>query len=264
MSAINNLSRLPEAHELGTHLAFIFLNAAISSEIVACIRIGHNRKNEYAKRYMILGIARRLRVIQQNYLALYEVIENDRKEPLNNSEQINLDLHLNSLYLHIRGVLDNLAWALEFEFVIYPLDLLQKTPQKIGLFNGGFISRIGKRYVALSQVLKNYQQWHEGMKTIRDPAAHRIPNYVAPSVLTPEEVLLYRGLESKANTMFKNGDFDGAMKVHDEIDGLGKFEPLFIDEIGNTYPMQFQIDGDIVNMILLIRAVAEEFANSEL
>ncbi len=263
MSAIRDISRLPEAHELGTHVGFVLLDAAIGTEVIGCIQTAHGRNTEDAKRYMLYGAARRLRVIQRSYSLLYEVIKNNRKNPLKGLEQVDLDLHLNSLYLHLRGVLDNLAWAIAYELELYTQEALQKNPTIIGLFNSSYIRMLGSRCPALGQLLSERKEWHDGLKGIRDPAAHRIPSYVAPSVLKPEEALKYRELEKKASELIQKGDFAGVESVHNEIDNLGVFEPLFINEIGTAYPMQLQIDLDIENIITIIRDVRQEFESHD-
>lgn len=94
-----------------------------------------------------------------------------------------LTLHLNSYYFNLCGSLDNLSWALIYQFrLLKEVDenrwedqqfaALHKKPLLSALENNG---RPG-----LATRIRDFQDWCSDLRTLRDPGALRIPLNIPP------------------------------------------------------------------------------------
>ena len=110
--------------------------------------------------------------------------------------------------INIHGVPDNLAWTYLLERGI------RLTPWQIGLFVPDTRSHLPPEILTY---LKKITVWHdEYAKNYRDALAHRIPPYVAPAVLTPEEEQKYHGLGEQFSVAAKAGNFERALALMEE------------------------------------------------
>lgn len=71
------------------------------------IQIAARLTSDKGREHMTHGLARRLRILHLGLAAILAVAYSSRKQPLSDDEQLDLTLHLNSFYLHIRG-----AWII--------------------------------------------------------------------------------------------------------------------------------------------------------
>ncbi len=97
---------------------------------------------------------------------------------------------LNSLYVNLRGALDNVAWAIR---ALGPREA-------VGALSDGAMDLFGRRFLEavgsgeLSEILGPFRDWYSEMKGRRDPAAHRIPLSVPPAALDDEAQVQYANL----------------------------------------------------------------------
>jgi hypothetical protein len=152
-----------------------------------------------------------------------------RREPLSDTEQVNLTLHLNSFYLHIRGCLDNLAWCLAHELKLFgsQIEEEEEVASKVNLFAGSFLGTLTSAAPGLAASVRRHAEWHRDLKSIRDPVAHRIPIYAIPAVLTSEEAERYRDIYNRAEEARLVGDLDRAGQLFNELNGIGDYVPYF-------------------------------------
>src|SRR5207249_2725490 len=129
-----------------------------------------------AREHMINGLARRLRILHLDLAAIVAVAYPSRKQPLSDDEQLNLTLHLNSFYLHIRGCLDNLAWCLVHELWLFGAEAQEEAvASKVNLFGKSFLETLTSVALDLAAFVRQHAPWQRDLKAIRDPVAHRIP-----------------------------------------------------------------------------------------
>jgi hypothetical protein len=69
-------------------------------------------------------------------------------------------------------------------------------------------------------------QWFAYLESFRHALAHRIPLYIAPFIVTPENEMLFRDHETQKTDAMRRGD----LARYDVLDAaqtkLGKFRPL--------------------------------------
>jgi hypothetical protein len=62
-------------------------------------------------RHIRHGVGRRITILRRNYHFIEDVIVKAGGQPITGDCSTDLQIHLNSLYIHLRGTMDNLAWA---------------------------------------------------------------------------------------------------------------------------------------------------------
>jgi len=128
----------------------------------------------------------------------------------------------------VAGILDNWAWA----FVLrHQLRDLIDNPLQVGLFRAQVLA-------VLPDPLRYYLQtehittWHrEYLKDYRDALAHRIPLYVPPSELTPEEQIEFQALQAEEADCIAKQDWERHKKVSTEQERVGSPSFYFLHEI---------------------------------
>jgi hypothetical protein len=181
------------------------------------------------------GLARRLKFIWIALRSLYAGIHPEHTDPINYDTAHAAGRDLNVIYINLRGALDNLARSLIAEFGNQRSKEL--SPQMVHLFSGEFRKDPGLQ--EFPDLLKPFVTWNSELKKRRDPAAHRIPLSVPPTVLDETAQARYAELEAEISKAFriaveaqKPGNFDKEPfdvvdRLREEQQRLGVFWPVF-------------------------------------
>jgi len=146
-------------------------------------------KNDRAREYLTHGLMRRLATVTrctENIFSLYPI---SKASKLSKEARNDLAINLHAFFINISGILDNIAWIVAFEHGIY----IDNNNRQV---NRGDVCLLGKkrfkRYIPAK--LKSYlnqqhiKDWYnQYSKNFRDALAHRIPLYIPPAILTPDE-----------------------------------------------------------------------------
>jgi hypothetical protein len=190
------------------------------------IQMAGRLTNDRAREHMMHGLARRLRILHLGLGAIVAVAYPSRRQPLSDAEQLDLTLHLNSFYLHVRGCLDNLAWCLTHELQLFGSEMQEQAlAPKVNLFDTSFVRTLTLVAPDVGASVLRHATWHGDLKSIRDPVAHRIPIYAVPSVLTNEEAERYRAVYRRAEKARTVGDLALAGRLFEELNGIGDYVP---------------------------------------
>jgi len=228
-----------------------------------------------------LSIRPRIKIIKHNYEYL------NKEGYLNEMEQIDDDIfpilnsHLNSIYIHISGGLDNLAWAFCYWSNVFgEIDESNyEFRRKVGLRNQRFIIAIGK-YKNLCSFLKESEEWLQELKEFRDPIAHREILLVS-RIYNPEEAKRKDELENKIKLLVESTTIKviskeigvteieaidhKVEKIQDEIDLIGKYYPVFCTtpEPKSVLSIKNQIEKDIMNFIHIADKIIDTIEQKE-
>ena len=178
----------------------------------------HNSlKTSEARGYLSYGVMRRTSVIVRSIKNVFAIFPIDRIELLSMDELHDIDINMHAFYVNIFGLLDNLAWVL-----IHEKKLTTKIDKKaVGLYakkTQKHLTENFRSYLNTDTMIK----WHnEYLKNYRDALSHRIPLYLPPKTLTPEQTLQYQQIENKIEECYKTGDFETIEKLHKEQDCIG-------------------------------------------
>ncbi len=152
-----------------------------------------------ASRHIREGFNRRLLMMQCSRIKLRVKTKSPADQPLNPYEVEELNVHLNSYYLNLRGCLDNLAWALNYQFSIVEADEKdRRTRSRCDLFRKDFLDALERLKPDLRKTLRDYEDWAVELKELRDPAAHRLPLSVVGGCLPVESTFEFETLWAKA------------------------------------------------------------------
>ena len=91
---------------------------------------------------------------------------------------------------------------------------------------GPFMVALSRSQPNLVKALEIHKTWHEELRRLRDPAAHRVPLYAIPGYLNEDGVAEYRRLEKLGLEKGKSGDHHGMMELMYQASALGGYEPI--------------------------------------
>lgn len=221
----------PDRYERENRRQELFYPSATQSS-----RISNPRALQHLKE----GFNRRLLMIESSLRAIYERVDAAGSKPLSPLLVPELAIHVNSYWLHLCGALDNLAWALQYEFGVLPnVDELGKGRDHIGLFRKKFVRCLLPIQPAVVEALREHQTWYTTIRSLRDPAAHRIPLFPVPAVLDAAQGEITQRLYDEADAHFKTGRLDEGMEFLYRGSNQGEYQPLVaISNHGKSELMQ--------------------------
>ncbi len=216
----------PEQIDQITHEKSKVLNRLIDLQMTLTFQFAPTLQSERAREYLLHGICRRLGVLHQSIRNVFEIFPLSRENHLTHVELSNIEINLHAFTINIYGLLDNVAWVLVFENNLE--DNIRGGRRGVGLFSEyvtkHFPDRI-KEYLYSDAI----QQWYgEYAKNYRDALVHRIPPYVPPYTMDPEDAQPYREYDSKITELRLIGDFDSIDKLRKEQDSIGSVCGAFL------------------------------------
>lgn len=204
--------------------------------------------------YMIYGVGRRLNILIYSLQTLIEIVHPAREEPLTSDEGRAITRDLNVVYINLVGVIDNLAWAAFHQRAPNAIDLLG-VPQ-IGLFTQALART--PELQPLAQSLEEYRAWFRDMRGRRDPSAHRMPLYLPPAILGPEQAAEHVRLGELGNEAIGRRDWGSWDEIMDQQQNLGRMSPVFLHSpAGPLYRFYPTVPEDVGQMIKVVRAVTD-------
>lgn len=215
--------------------------------------------------HMRYGLGRRLKALWLSLRSIVDIIPPGRVAPLQSEEVDAVSRDLNVIYINLRGALDNLAWA------VWSLsgEQLPKRSQ-IGLFTRALDK--SEALHPLAETLAPFAGWADDLAARRDPAAHRIPLSVAPSMLTGDDVQLYRERHAEymsaqrgANELLVqfgplSPEWKEAQRVEDaaleRLNSVGEFTPVFFHHYREGhFPVYPTVTNDLGALVVVCRQV---------
>src|SRR4051794_36989835 len=177
----------------------------------------------------------------------------DRDHPLNSDESRRLTQDLNTIYINIRGVIDNLCWSLLHEFA--PDSLRSLTPSKVDLFSRSILKLIGSEQI--DECISRHDKWYIELKTRRDPSAHRIPLTVPPQLVDSAEAETYSAKAAAVWEAIGQMDFEAAQRMMTEQENIGRFVPWFLhDPEQGPIPIYPTLSEDLRHLVEIFRVVS--------
>jgi hypothetical protein len=224
---------------------------------ISSVNLSHRVQEKRAQEFLRFGVARRLEMIWVGYRNLMFTAPPKRENPLDDDESRSVTADLNLIYINIRGVLDNLCWALLHE-ICSDKPTLPKA--KIGLFLP-CITR-DMRFSGIHDVIQAHGEWNRDLKNRRDPAAHQIPLAVLSQTVTQHETRIYQQLEDEYRRAVAAGDFASAETIAKRQRQIGRFMPLFGHDLAlGLTPIYPTTPDDVGHVIQLLGAIETFFGS---
>jgi hypothetical protein len=225
--------------------------------------------------HLRFGVAHRTKFIWLALRRLFEIAPPERTDPISLDDVETLASDLNVIYLNIRGTLDNLAWTIRAQNPSQATAELRD--QHMDLFGERFLAAVGKDNLRVE--LEPFRAWYGDLKSRRDPAAHRIPLSIPPTLLDEPAQQEYAELdrqhaaamnEAVAASRKENSErprtiaeaheigllFEQARSIHERRQKVGRFPGLFLhhpdQEAMSIYPT---VAEDVRNLVAIARLV---------
>lgn len=213
---------------------------------------------EHFIRHLRRGLGRRLGFIGRNYQFLIDELGKNGDTPLRGTFCSDIQIHLNSFYVHLRGSLDNLAWL--YIFKKFP-QASEDTPQYrkyADLFRADFLRLIKDDYPKIHKTVSGRTDWHDRLKSLRDPIAHRVPIYSPPAFWTKEDQTNFDKLSSEKSDALRIFNFESSDNIQKEIQCIGKYKPYISNEVSGSIDCMGMFDTLYEDLKILIE-ITEAF-----
>lgn len=131
----------------------------------------------------------------------------------------------------------------------------RKFTQLLGM---NFLAALRENHLdPLADALEPFRDWYWDVRQFRDPAAHRIPLSVPPSIYSEKDLKEYERLDKEAAELFAKGEWDSGMNSFRQSHQLGDYMPVFISETSQIklYDLAGRIEHDHRNWQQIIEAV---------
>lgn len=219
------------------------------------------------KRHLDDGLLRRIYMLRHSANIFREIPKRGTKNP---GVYLIMELNttINAAYLNIRGILDNLAWALAHHMTLKP-NLSEGEKQHrsfVNLFSDGFLTAVAGKDDELGIRLRHKSTWGRDLSRRRDPAAHRIPMYVPPAAVSPAEAAEIQRQGAVALEKAKAGDRDAIGEYLQMFNTSGVFLPEIIiseqdehvvEELFTTLNNDFESLLDTIETILVFQFIPQ-------
>lgn len=211
------------------------------------------------------GLGARHYVLRHCREYLERVCFTARQDALSADAATEAALHLNGYYLNLRGALDNLAWILQFELQLFPGTTENAGHRmKIHLFGDDFIRAVEACSINHAAHLSAMKVWGQDLAALRDPAAHRIPLYVPPGVITSQDqVDEFRRLDRLSGAPESELGGRRRIEVMIEAQQVSSFAPVFSVTSATgieVYNLPKQLLSDHRRYLCVARKVLENFS----
>lgn len=172
--------------------------------VVADYLVVKLKAEETAREYITHGVLRRLIMMRRCIERIYELCPPDTRKLDDPEVVLDITMYLQSFYIHLYGVFENLARvSIEMSGIDF-LDQHKRT--------ASFLSTKGNKKVkdTLPEELKQYfltegmSQWCKHLNSFRHSLAHRISLYIPENVLRPEDEDSYQKLEAEKVELWKD------------------------------------------------------------
>lgn len=230
---------------------------AVSDFLVKAVQVGQ-AKGGAVHDHLVYGVARRAGDIRVSLRDIISVSPPERTNPLTQNETDVVSRGLNTIYINLRGTLDNLAYAIIEKHG--GLEAVGLKPLQVDLLGAKFLKNA--KWEGLAAELSEFQPWASELAERRNPAAHRIPLSVIPAIMTEEQLAERHKLIREMIAPLPEGpiDFDKKKAEHEaiktKIAKLGTYRPQFAhnpnDGVIDIYPTVAEDVGKTIRVARLV------------
>lgn len=181
-----------------------------------------------ASHFFRFSVMRRVRMIDSSFKSFQSIVPPNRTVPLSQEQSDRVCRDLNAIYIDLLGLLDNYAWV-----AVHQLGSAAPkaaNPLSIGLFKQTLAADPALK--AAADALQPFSDWEKEVKTRRNPAAHRIPLYVPPAGLTPEDVVEFERFEALISEALRAQEFEKLDALREGLRRIGRLIPKFLHDPG--------------------------------
>jgi hypothetical protein len=234
-------------------------NEDTSYEIIKQIRCiqdfaqSYKVKNEKSKKHLDRGIKFRCLLLEESIYLLKDGID---KLPSNRYEIGKINIAFNSIYINIRGLIDNISWILRYDY------LSGTVRQESVYINNKSFRKMLNDVGYNCQVFDEFISWLYELAQKRDPVAHRLPLYIPPKIITKnEDMEKAKQLLVLAENNMEIGNREWITNLA-QSKSIGTFYPVFIIDDVETGKLEFidiyatmKNDFDMINKLIKVALI---------
>jgi len=167
-----------------------------------------------------------------------------------------VNIYVNSIYINIRGIIDNLSWYLKYE-----LNINIKAENQVDLKGKIFKKELVGKGFNIDKI-KKYDTWLSDLKKKRDPIAHRLPLYIPYRIITnKKDAEDAQNLYKEADEKLSKADKTWASSLYNARK-IGEFKPTILKTDTETgeitiYPIAKDIENDFEELKNLVKEILE-------
>jgi hypothetical protein len=185
----------------------------------------HPFANEGARMHARHGLARRLGTLSRCVERVYDVLPPDLEDLPERDAVHEASTQIQAFVMNAFGACDNLAWLWVLERGVKQANGAQLAPRQVGL--GERYTRVRESLTpGLQNLLLQRTDWFKHLTDFRDALAHRIPLYIPPFMIDPDDGAEYEALDQAAAQSLMAGDLLAYEANVANRDALRHFKPL--------------------------------------
>ncbi len=170
-------------------------------------------------------LSRRLSTMVRCVDRVFEVLPPDRVDIPERDETVDATINIQSFIMNAFGCCENLAWIWVLERGVVQANGAALPHTKVGLSETHRLVRQSFS-PAFRGYLDSRQAWFAHLKDFRDALAHRVPLYIPPYTVSPEEVEQYQALGATAHAALLQGDLELEERALADQMALACFQPI--------------------------------------
>ena len=185
----------------------------------------HGFQTEGGREHGHHGLARRLGSLTRCVEQAFALVPPDLNEIPERSTVVDATINIQAFVMNAFGFCENIAWVWVHERGVAQADGQPLAPRQVGLGQGYPLVR-----QALTPAFRDYldqrEPWFANLKEFRDALAHRIPLFIPPYTVRPDDAARFRALEDEAGRALRAQDFARFERLQCEQMALARFQPI--------------------------------------
>jgi hypothetical protein len=224
-----------------------------------------NYKTDRGREYAHQGFCRRLDELSRAVEFVFTLLPPELEEIPPRDDVVAATMLIQSFFLNASGCLDNLAWIWVFETDQRGSDGKKIDPRWVGLDESCWYLR--KSFTRpFRKHLSSRKKWFKHLREFRDSAAHRIPLYIPPYIISEGDAAKYDQLGKDSIEALQRGDYQRSDELKTEQTALGTFRPWMnhsLTEKSPTVVFHYQLLQDYVTVDEIARKMLTELDRFE-
>lgn len=192
-------------------------------------------KTDRGREYAHHGFCRRLDELARAIDFVFTLLPPELEKIPENEDAVAATMLIQSFFLNASGCLDNLAWIWVFETHLRGKDDGALDPKWVGLGPSYWYVR-NSFSKAFRKHLKNRKRWFNHLDEFRNSAAHRIPLYVPPYIVSENNAETHAKLEVECIDAMRQGDSQKYDRLRNKQKALGTFRPWMNHSLSEKSP----------------------------
>ncbi len=231
------------------------LHAKVSALVEALVTRTYG--NERAEEYATHGLSRRLRFLIHCVDRVFETLPPDRDTVPDRIELLDATMNIQAFTFNLFGFLDNLAWVWVLERGVTGDDGKPLGRMQVGL-NKKYKKVRASFSPTFSSYLEGLQKWFEHITDFRDALAHRVPLYIPPTTIHPDNGEQWNDLWNRSQTALLQANLAAHATLEAERKSLEHFQPLMIHSINEgSRPIIFH--AQLISDLKTIEEMTQKF-----